>query len=217
MNLSTGQASKKLFLGLALLSTLFLSACGDKGKNKFEIPGVNGPNVQLIDEDVVVTMTIEQVDITESMRYEVDQLPNSYIEVAQLSDDGGIAFTASLSLEDILGPIDMLDPHALPGGRPLPGVNGGQLPSVAVRIEKLYNTTVYVGREMFGFFVPFYFGVDNTIVSYRYYIGDAAAGIISAVGRDGNEDETAGILLLLDISDNKVRDFLRKRMLKYRG
>ena len=105
----------------------------------------------------------------------------------------------SISLKDILdGNLDQLDPMTLPGGRNLPGVSGGSLPAVAFSIVKFNNMSFYLGKDIFGIFVPVKVGVDGAIASFRYFIGDKKAGTISLVGNDAN-GENAGVLLMLNM------------------
>ena len=107
---------------------------------------------------------------------------------------------------------DLLDPQALPGGRPLPGVPSGRLPAVAFSIEKFRNMSFYIGPQLFGIFVPISkldIG-ENNIITARFYAGGNRAGNLSLVGADEN-GEYAGALLMLDLS-SQTRQLLKSHL-----
>jgi hypothetical protein len=134
------------------------------------------------------------------LRYNIPKYKYSYLEVSPDATSGGTLMTISISLQDIVGGgLDKLDPLKLPGGRNLPGVTGGSLPAVAFSIEKFNNMSFYLGKSVFGIFVPAQIGVDGAIASFRYYVGTKAAGTISLVGNDAN-GENSGILLMLNLT-----------------
>jgi len=59
--------------------------------------------------------------------------------------------------------------------------------------------TFYLGRNVFGIFVPATIGVDGAIASFRYYMSSKAAGTISLVGSDAS-GENAGVLLMINLT-----------------
>lgn len=80
-----------------------------------------------------------------------------------------------------------------------PGVASGALPAVAFSIEKFHNMSFYLGRNIFGIFVPAQVGANGAIASFRYYLNKKAAGTISLVGAD-EKGENAGILLMINLT-----------------
>ena len=134
------------------------------------------------------------------LRYNIPKYKYSYMEVSPDLQSSGTLMSISVSLKDVIdGGLDKLDPQKLPGGRNLPGVASGALPAVAFSIEKFHNMSFYLGKDVFGIFVPATVGVDGAIASFRYYVGQKAAGTISLVGND-DKGENSGVLLLLNLT-----------------
>jgi hypothetical protein len=124
----------------------------------------------------------------------------------------GLFFQATLDFDDIEnGDFEFVDPQALPGGRPLPGIVGGQLPAVALNVPAFMDTTFYLSKRVFGFFTPFKVNVD-AVITQRLVISGRHIGNISLVGIDENR-ENSGILLLFNLSKERVRE-LRKMIKK---
>lgn len=190
-----------------LLLLFSLVSCGG-GTRNVEIAGVDGPHVSLSQDNMIVRMTFENVELEGGLRYSIPKYPNSYLEVSGAAE-GGATVYMSLSLADVLnGDLLTLDPQALPGGRPLPGVATGSLPAVAFSVENFNNMSFYVGPQVFGIFVPNDMGIDNSIASFRYFIGEKRAGTVSVVGNDVN-GENGGILLMLDLNSANKRALKR--------
>lgn len=201
-------------LMITLVSLLGLTACGDNsGGNNIEIPGVDGPTIELSEENLKITMVFENVVMDGGLRYGIPEYPSSWLEVGPDFQSDGTLMTMTLAIDDVLDDdLLLLDPQKLPGGRDLPGVRGGSLPAVAFSVENFNNMSFYVGPEVFGFFVPAGVDFDNGIATFRYFIGDDRAGNISLVGKDEN-GENAGVLLLLDMdasTKKKLRRYARR-------
>lgn len=195
--------SSAALLIAALFSLTTLVSCGG-GSSNIEIPGVDGPHISLLEDSMIVQLNFENLHIEGGLRYVIPRYPNSWLEVSE-GAEGGTDMTMSLALSDIMnGDLLLLDPQTLPGGRALPGVAGGSLPAVAFSIESFNNMTFYAGPKVFGFFVPNEMGLDNSIATFRYYIGENRAGNISLVGNDA-DGENGGILLLLDLNSSTKR------------
>lgn len=201
-----------LFTSFAIFST----SCGDGGSAKnIQIPGVIGPKVTLLQDNVLISMVFENINIQGGLRYNIPKYDNSYIEISPDLQSDGTLMAVSVSLQDVFGGgLDQLDPQALPGGRPLPGVVNGRLPAVAFTIEKFKNMSFYLGPKVFGMFVPLKgLNIGGSIVTARFYTGKTRTGNISLVGEDTN-GENSGLLLMLDMgSSTKKR--LKKVANKY--
>ena len=79
--------------------------------------------------------------------------------------------------------------------------------------EKFNNMTLYVGKDIFGIFLPASVGIDGAMASFRYYIADKNAGTISIIGKDAN-GENSGVLLLLNMK-GQVKTQMMKVYNKY--
>lgn len=198
---------------LSLIGLLSFTSCGGDSSN-VKLEGVDGPHVSLLQDNLMISMVVENMEIQGGLRYNIPKYPNSYIEISPDLQSNGTLMSVSVSLDDLLDD-DLLglDPQRLPGGRALPGVINGQLPAVAFSIENFNNMSVYLGPEVFGIFVPASLGVDGAIATFKYYISDTRAGTVSLVGSD-EDGENAGVLLLLDIK-GKWKKKMKKIAKKY--
>ncbi|MFT6071296.1 MAG: hypothetical protein ACJAT2_000478 [Bacteriovoracaceae bacterium] len=200
---------------LAAAGLIFFSAsCGDNQRDNLKIEGIDGPNIALIQDQILITTVFENIQIDGGLRYVLPKFENSYVEVGPDLNSNGTLMAVSVSISDLLGDLaDTLDPQTLPGGRALPGVSGGSLPALAFTIKKWNNMTIYLGKEVFGIFYPFNLDIDGAIATFRFYIGDKKSGNISLVGKD-NDGENAGVLLLLEM-DATTRKRLKKQARKF--
>lgn len=191
---------KKSFLTIATIATLgFTTSCGKNDSSNIQIAGIKGPNVTLLQDNLMISAVFENVQLDGGLRYNIPKYKYSFLEISPDVESNGTLMQVSISLKDLLGGgLDQLDPQKLPGGRNLPGVKAGSLPAVAFSVEKFNNMSLYVGKDVFGVFLPTKAGVDGAIASFRYYIGDKRAGTISVVGADEN-GENSGVLLMLDM------------------
>lgn len=188
-----------LFTAVTATTLLFATACGKNDASNIEIAGVKGPNVSLLQDNLLISMVFENVQLDGGLRYNIPKYKYSYLEISPDLQSNGTLMSISVSLKDIVeGGLEQLDPQKLPGGRNIPGVSTGALPAVAFSIEKFHNMSFYLGKDAFGIFVPANTGVDGAIASFRYYVAQKRAGTISIVGKDTN-GENSGILLMLDM------------------
>ena len=192
---------KKFLITATILTTLgFATSCGNNSASNIKIAGVQGPNVTLLQDNILISMVFENVQLDGGLRYNIPKYNYSYVEISPDLQSTGTLMSISVSLKDIVnGGLDQLDPQKLPGGRNIPGVATGSLPAVAFSIEKFHNMSFYLGKSVFGIFVPVNVGVNGAIASFRYYIGQKAAGTISLVGADEN-NQNAGLLLMINLT-----------------
>ena len=207
--------NRVLIVSFALFLTLFTTSCGkgSSGKN-FQIPGVKGPNITLQQDNMLVSMVFEKIQLQAGLRYEIPKYPNSYVEISPDLQSGGTLMSLSVSLQDVLnGNLDSMDSQRLPGGRALPGVASGALPAVAFTIEKFRGVTFYLGKDVFGFFIPVKINIGNNILTFRHHVGGTRVGNLSIVGPDASGGNS-GILLLLDMKGS-TKQQLQKIVNKY--
>ncbi len=207
---------KTLFLSLILSLNFFLTSCGDgtSGRN-VAIPGVRGPKVLLVEDNILIDIVFENLKIQGGARYAIPKYPNSYLELAPDLESDGSILAFSISLDDILGDnAQRLDPLTLPGGRPIPGVAAGVLPAVAFSVESLRNMAFYVGPKVFGVWVPLKkLDLGGAILTSRFYTGSKRVGNISLVSSDTN-GENAGFFLALSVS-NSQKNALERQAEKF--
>ncbi|MBY0415097.1 MAG: hypothetical protein K2Q18_13080 [Bdellovibrionales bacterium] len=191
---------KTSIVAIATIATLgFTTSCGKNDSSNIDIAGVKGPTVSLLQDNMMISAVFENIQLDGGLRYNIPKYKYSFIEISPDLESAGTLMQVSISLKDIVdGKLDQLDPQQLPGGRPLPGVASGSLPAVAFTIEKFKNMSVYLGKDVFGIFLPVNVGVEGAIASFRYYIGEKRAGTVSLVGTDAN-GQNSGILLMLDM------------------
>lgn len=206
---------KETLLPSLLATLLVLSAgCGD-GKSKFnpEIPGVQGPTVTIVEQNVLITTIMDNMHVDAGFRYYIPDFPNSYIEISPDPQGDGTFFSISMAITDLFQDyLTDLEPQTLPGGRAFPGLITGKLPAVAYSIEEFQNISFYIGKSLFGLFIPVStldFMGEN-ILPMRFYSGNNRIGNVAIVGKDEN-GENSGILLMIDMSD-KVKAQLKSYM-----
>ncbi len=206
---------KKSLVTIATTATLlFTTSCGKNDSSNIEIAGLKGPTVSLLQDNLIISAVFENIQLDGGLRYNIPKYKYSFLEISPDLESNGTMMQVSISLKDLVGGgLDQLDPQKLPGGRNLPGVKAGSLPAVAFSIEKFNNMSLYVGKDVFGVFLPTKVGVDGAIASFRYYIGEKRAGTISVVGSDEN-GENSGVLLMLDMK-GQVKSQLMNIYKKY--
>jgi hypothetical protein len=193
------KGKKLLMASIAILTLGFASSCGNNSTN-IQIPGITGPTVTLLQDNLMVSIVFQNVIMDGGLRYNIPKYNYSFLEVSPDLQSAGTLMNISISLKDIVdGGLDKLDPQSLPGGRNLPGVVGGSLPAVAFSIEKFSNMTFYLGKDIFGIFLPAPVGANGGIASFRYYMNQKPSGTISLVGSD-DKGENAGMLLMINLT-----------------
>lgn len=199
--------SKAVMLSTVLALGVLTTSCGSGTSAKnIAIPGVENMKVQLLQDNVLISMVVEGIQLDGGLRYNIPKYPNSYLEISPDLQSVGTLMAISVSLDDIFNDqLQKLDPLTLPGGRALPGVAGGSLPATAFSIEKFKNMAFYLGPKVFGVFIPLKdLGIGTSIITARYYSDSNRIGNISLVGTDEN-GENAGVLLLLDMSTAQIK------------
>lgn len=191
---------KMAMASLMAVVALTFSACGGSGSGvNPTIDGVTGPDVELVNGRVILSMTFNNISIDGGATIPIKGYPNSSVQVGPDFQSAGTLLVLTISATDFLGDRGKLfDPQTLPGGRPLPSVASGQLPALAIQIPQLLNSVFYVGPEVIGLFVP-YKGLDlaGSIVTFRFHNKAAEpVGILSLVGSD-SKGKNAGILALM--------------------
>lgn len=203
--------SKVLLMSLMLSIGVLTTSCGSgTSASNIKIPGVSKSAITLNNDAVLITFVFENIQLDGGLRYNIPKYPNSYIEISPDLQSAGTLMAINVGIADALNTkLQLLDPQTLPGGRALPGVNGGKLPAVAFTIEKFHNMAFYIGPKLFGVFIPLHLNMQGTMLTARYYVSSSRVGNISIVGEDAN-GENSGLLLLLDMStqvQNQLKNY----------
>ncbi len=208
--------NKVLVLTLAVSMSVLVSACGggSSGSSNLSIPGVSGPKVQLLEDNILIDMVFQNIQVEGGVRYNIPKYERSYLELSPDLQSDGTLMSVSISLQDVFhGGVNQLPSMTLPGGRALPGVSGGKLPAVAFTIPQFKDITIYLGNSVFGIFVPAKVDMSGAIVTARFYIQNKRAGVLALVSNDTN-GENGGLLLMLDLTSSTKKQ-LSKIARKY--
>lgn len=186
--------------GLAVLMAITLTACGGSGTGvNTKIEGITGPDVELVNGRLVLSMVFNNLSIDGGATIPIPKYPNSSVQIGPDFMSSGTLLVLTVNVTDFIKDQGtFFDPQTLPGGRPLPSVAAGKLPAVAVQVPQLFNSVLYVGPEVLGFFVPFQ-GLDlaGSIVTFRFHNkAGEPVGILGLVGSDA-QGKNAGILALM--------------------
>lgn len=193
--------SKMSVIAAVASMTLLLTSCGNGTSSKnLTIPGVNGPKVVLLGDNIMIDVVFENMQLQGGARYAIPKHANSYIEISPDLESGGTLMAVSVSLDDIFKGTTRLDPLTLPGGRAIPGISGGTLPAVAFSIDKFKNMAFYIGPKVFGIWFPLKsLNMQGAMLTARFYTGAQSVGNLSLVGEDQN-GENGGFFLALSVS-----------------
>lgn len=186
------------------ISMILFTSCGKNasGETSLSIPGVDGPKLQLVGDQMLISIVFENIAVDGGLRYPIPKYPNSHIEIGPDFESNGTLMVVAVDLDDVFnGALQQLDAQSLPGGRALPGVASGRLPAVAFSIPKWKNMAFYLGPKLFGIFVPVKINMQGAMITARFYVDGSRQGNISLVGEDSNGDN-GGFLLMLDMSSS---------------
>ena len=188
---------------LSVLVAVALSSCGGTGSNGNPIiSGVLGPNVSFVNGLIILSMTFQNINLAGGATLPIPGYPNSSVQVGPDFQSAGTLLVLTVSAKDVIGNAGVLLPsQTLPGGRPLPSVAAGVMPALAIQIPALFNTVLYIGPSILGFFVPVGgLNLAGSIVSFRFNdVNGNPAGILSIVGTD-SAGANSGILAMMDLN-----------------
>ena len=191
---------KAMLTSMAVIAALSMTACGGSGTGANpQIDGITGPDVEIVNGRLILSMVFQNVYVDGGVTIPIPKYANSSLQLGPDFLSDGTLLVLTISVPDFLGNLGQgLDPQSLPGGRPLPSVAAGALPAIALQVPQLFNTVLYVGPEVIGFFVPFKkLDIAGAILSFRFHNKNAEpVGILALVGSDAN-GANAGILAMM--------------------
>ena len=197
-------------LKLMVLTVVMLVAtsCGNQPAGLPKIPGVQGPLFNVVDGQIMITFNFLTLNSNYGGRIPLPKTKNSFVEITPNIIDGGTTAQFLLDVEDVRSAgLQSQDPHTLPDGRPLPGIPGGTLPSVALTVHEILDTTFYFSPKLFGLFTPIK-GLNTAGMSayYKIIIKEKDAGLLGIVPSDIN-GQNAGFTVFLKLDTLQNKDF----------
>jgi hypothetical protein len=196
--------SKVSVLMTAVFATVAVTACNgqNQGGSNPIIDGVQGPNVSLVNGTLTISAVLTNVIFQGGVTMAIPNTKSSYIEVTPNLASQGMLLQVGLNMADLAyldGHANTLPPNELPGGRPLPGIIGGALPSIAVQVPQWDNATFYIGTAFVGVFIPLKMGAQGLMGTFLFYdSSNKQVGTISIIGSD-NDGKNSGLLLMLNL------------------
>jgi hypothetical protein len=138
---------------VSLISLCLLAACG---KGKTSIPGVENFNVGVLNQQLIASFVSTTINLDAGAQIPIYGLQGAFISATPyLPTDGGALegtlFQVTVDLTDLQGTNFAL--AGLPDGRPIPDIEGGELPrwSFPIKGETVY---LYLADQAFGLFIP---------------------------------------------------------------
>jgi hypothetical protein len=184
------------------IALCFLVACG-KGKNS--IPGVENFNVGVLNQQLIASFVSTTLNLDAGLQIPIYGLQGAFISaMPYLPTDGspieGTLFQVTVDLNDLQGTNFAL--AGLPDGRPLPDIEGGDLPrwSFPIKGETIY---LYLADQAFGLFIPLPLSAGGvslgaTITATVTDEKGNTVGKVYAIPAQGGST-TSGLLVLLPL------------------
>jgi hypothetical protein len=141
---------------LSLVALLLLSGCG-KGKS---VPGLNSFHVGVLQSRLYASFVSTTLHWDVGLTAPIPGLQDSSVSVSPDLASSGTVFQFSIPLGSLLNHGRPLPIEALPDGRPLPDIQGGELPRWDTEINGL-KLSVYLSNDAFALFVPLNFVAKN--------------------------------------------------------
>lgn len=153
------------------------------------IPGVQGPFINFLDGKILVDLKLTQVELSAGIGFIIPKTKKSTFAISP-NLEGGSLVSFQVDLEDIKAVnIGLGMSNALPDGRPIPGLAGGELKE-SLRLdleEKFYNVSIYYHKTFAGVYIPFNFDMGPVFrnISYPLKWQGKQVGLIAVVQAQG--------------------------------
>jgi hypothetical protein len=178
---------------------LFVStSCLNQGETP-KIPGIDGPNLNIVDGKILLSVGLENIDLPGALTLPIPKLKNSTVTLGTRFQ-GGTMIQIAFDLNDVESDRFRVVPsQTMPDGRAFPFIMGGELPALAFNIPKAFDMTFYASKRAFGFFLPLKLPSDFQIGgTIALKINGKQFGVFSVVGNNG-EGEGSGLVLMLTL------------------
>lgn len=194
------------------LSLPLLTSCLRQSEGR-KIPGISGPYINLQAGKIILSATIENLNIDAGATVQIPGMKNSSVTFGPEYSQG-IILKFTVDPNDVRG-IEVADPTTLPDGRDFPFLADGKLPALAIHLPKVLKSTVYASNKLFGFFIPVKFPTTITEnITFRLKVNGKSIGVVSAILPDPVYEEGSGVVLVLTL-DQITQNPEFKQLLKY--
>ena len=203
-------AIKAMVLCLAIV---VVPSCGQQGAELPQINGVQGPNFNVVDGQVLMTFKFLNMQVDAGLKAPIPKTKHSFIEFSPNMIDGGMMLQVYMDVEDLKSiSVGVGDGNYLPDGRALPGVPGGRLEN-SLRIDTdWHDISFYYHKELFGLWIPVGFETAGISGYWNINMNQKRVGFLGLVGNDEVRGYKAGGVVLLNLSalkDKQLNQLLK--------
>lgn len=179
-------------------------SCGKQGQGLPQIDGVKGPELNLLDGQILLTFKFLNVQAEAGFKAPIPKTENSYLEMGPNVMDGGMILQMYIDPADLANlDIGIGDGNTLPDGRAVPGIPGGRLEN-SLRIDTPWeDISFYYHKSLFGLWMPFGFETAGISGYWNMYMNDKNVGFLGIVGNDPVRGYKAGGIFLLRLDNLK--------------
>lgn len=200
--------NKMSILLLTMVFALFTS-CGSQ-TDMIKIPGVEGPHFNVQDGKILLTLSLENVNIDVGATVPIPRMEHSDVTLTPLLE-GGTMIQIGFDPKDVENDDFRVVPAStLPDGRPFPFTAGGTLPALALNTPRFLDATFYASDKLFGFFIPVRYGLDISAFS-RIKVNGKQVGIATII-KPNSEGTGSGVMIVLTLDaleNNQLQKLLK--------
>lgn len=199
----------KMYLVVLAAILSLTTSCGSQ-TDMVKIPGVQGPNFNVQDGKILLSLSLENVNVDVGATVPIPRLENSDVTLTPLLE-GGTMIQIGFDPKDVESEDFRVVPaQTLPDGRPFPFTAGGTLPALAINTPRFLDATFYASDKLFGFFIPVKYGLDVSAFS-RIKVNGKQVGIATII-KPNDEGSGSGVMIVLtlDALDNNQLQKLLK-------
>ena len=195
---------------------LGLTSCLKQGE-KPTIPGVEGPNLNVQDGKIILSVKLTQLNLPFGVNYPIDKLEHSNVYLGPFIDPNGISsgslVKATFDLRDVDNDeFEVVPSETLPDGRDFPFTMDGKLPAFALHVPDAKDMTFYASKKVFGFFLPLDLPRDLVFdVPFDIKVNGNKYGV-GALIRKNAQGHGDGLIVLLTLDQIRGDSGLQKLM-----
>jgi hypothetical protein len=137
-----------------LIVICFFPALGGCGKGQKSVPGLENFHAGVLQANLYVNFVATALHWDSGLSLPIPGLDGANLSVAPDIESGGTTFQFSIALASLLNHGQPLPISALPDGRDIPDIEGGQLPRWDLSVKDALTLSLYLSNDAFGLFVP---------------------------------------------------------------